>query len=242
MTVSPAAPEPLCRTLLPDSSLTSRAASSPHGCPGPGTPAVNARATRARSARPATVTLSRTAALATSAPAFPGPPRSPGNHPGPQPGTRGCTPGPAARVKPGTRRRRGPSVAVRETADGAHRPSWRTNPVRYASVDTATHRPAVTHRDTRRDKKETARLAENSQLAGRFRRWWQVLGSNQRRLSRRFYRPLPLATRATCRVPPALAAQRRIAQDETRRLADRISDAPDPASRRVRRDVLPCRV
>ena len=30
---------------------------------------------------------------------------------------------------------------------------------------------------------------------------WQVLGSNQRRLSRRFYRPLPLATRATCLKP-----------------------------------------
>ena len=28
---------------------------------------------------------------------------------------------------------------------------------------------------------------------------WQVLGSNQRRLSRRIYSPLPLATRATCR-------------------------------------------
>ena len=28
-----------------------------------------------------------------------------------------------------------------------------------------------------------------------------MLGSNQRRLSRRFYRPLPLATRATCLVP-----------------------------------------
>lgn len=27
---------------------------------------------------------------------------------------------------------------------------------------------------------------------------WQVLGSNQRRLRRRFYRPLPLSTRATC--------------------------------------------
>src|SRR5215218_1615539 len=27
---------------------------------------------------------------------------------------------------------------------------------------------------------------------------WQVLGSNQRRRCRRFYRPLPLATRATC--------------------------------------------
>jgi hypothetical protein len=66
-----AAPEPLCRMLFPDSSLTSTAASSRHGCPGPGTPAVNARATRARSARPATVTLSRTTALATSAPAFP---------------------------------------------------------------------------------------------------------------------------------------------------------------------------
>ena len=51
---------------------------------------------------------------------------------------------------------------------------------------TAIHRPAVTYIDTRRDKKETARLAENTQLAGRFRRWWQVLGSNQRRLSRRF--------------------------------------------------------
>jgi hypothetical protein len=32
--------------------------------------------------------------------------------------------------------------------------------------------------------------------------WWQVQGSNLGRLSRRFYRPLPLATRATCQVPP----------------------------------------
>jgi len=28
--------------------------------------------------------------------------------------------------------------------------------------------------------KQTVRIAENSQLAGRFRRWWQVLGSNHR--------------------------------------------------------------
>src|SRR5450759_1018465 len=28
---------------------------------------------------------------------------------------------------------------------------------------------------------------------------WQVMDSNHRRLSRRFYRPLPLAARATCR-------------------------------------------
>ncbi len=53
------------------------------------------------------------------------------------------------------------------------------------------------------------------QVRGHLCWWWQVLGSNQRRLSRRFYRPLPLATRATCRVPPEQAAQRRIAQDAT---------------------------
>jgi hypothetical protein len=49
--------------------------------------------------------------------------------------------------------------------------------------------------------KAAARETGKTQLTGRFRRWWQVLGSNQRRLSRRFYRPLPLATRATCRAP-----------------------------------------
>jgi hypothetical protein len=54
-----------------------------------------------------------------------------------------------------------------------------------------------------------------------FRRWWQVLGSNQRRLCRRFYRPLPLATRATC-LGPAPDAHRwrrlaRIAQHPVRK-------------------------
>jgi hypothetical protein len=57
------------------------------------------------------------------------------------------------------------------------------------SVDTATRRSTAPHGDTRRDREETARIAENFQLAGRFRRVWQVLGSNQRRLSRRFYSP-----------------------------------------------------
>ena len=36
--------------------------------------------------------------------------------------------------------------------------------VHYASVDNATHRLTVAHADARRDKNETARLAENSQL------------------------------------------------------------------------------
>jgi hypothetical protein len=60
-------------------------------------------------------------------------------------------------------------------------------PVRYASVDTATQRPTALQGDTRRDREETPRQHEISQLAGRFRSVWQVLGSNQRRLSRRFY-------------------------------------------------------
>ena len=93
-------------------------------------------------------------------------------------------------------------------------------PVRYTSATTLTRRTTAAHDETSRDKKKTARLAENSQLAGRFRRWWQVLGSNQRRLSRRFYRPFPLATRATCRSPACALgtgqAQRRIAQDASR--------------------------
>jgi hypothetical protein len=55
--------------------------------------------------------------------------------------------------------------------------------VRYTSVDPATHHGT---------EEKTARLAENSQLAGRFRWWWQVMGSNHRRLSRRFYSPILL--------------------------------------------------
>src|ERR1700678_328357 len=64
------------------------------------------------------------------------------------------------------------SAAVRETTDGAHRPSPGTNPARHTSVDTATPWSTATHGDTPRDREETARLAENSQIAGRFRRWW----------------------------------------------------------------------
>jgi len=72
-------------------------------------------------------------------------------------------------------------------ADGYTDRATGTDAVRYTSVDTATHRRAVTHPDTRRDEKETARRAAFPQPGGRFRRWWQVLGSNRRRLSRRFY-------------------------------------------------------
>jgi hypothetical protein len=112
VTVSPGSPDRLCRTLLPKSSLTSRAASFPHGRPGPRTASTNARAARARAARPATVTLSRTASPVIRAPAFPCPPasrettrdrkRTQGMH-APLSGPR----------QAGTRRRNGPFVAVR---------------------------------------------------------------------------------------------------------------------------------
>lgn len=68
VTVSPGAPEPECRTLFPNISLTSKAASSPHGCPGPSTALTNARATRACSARPSSVTVSRSTRPPISAP------------------------------------------------------------------------------------------------------------------------------------------------------------------------------
>ena len=55
--------------------------------------------------------------------------------------------------------------------------------------------------------KATARETGKTQPTGYFRRWWQVLDSNQGRLSRRFYRPLPLAARATCLMPPCGTAQ-----------------------------------
>jgi hypothetical protein len=74
-------------------------------------------------------------------------------------------------------------------ADGPAHRSLAPIPVRYASVDPATQRSTARHGDTRWDRAEAARIAENSQLAGRSRWWWQVLGSNQHRLSRRIYSP-----------------------------------------------------
>ena len=168
---SPPASRPADRTLMPESPLTKTAA-SPHGRPGrapdlrtPGRP------------RPPCTPGHRTARVTTAISA-------------PSRGRTGCMPRSAAAVEPPAGRPGSPSVAVREKADGAHRPSWRPDAVRYMSVDTATQGPTALQADTRRDKKETARIAENPQLPGRFRRWWQVLGSNQRRLSRRFYSPL----------------------------------------------------
>jgi hypothetical protein len=90
-------------------------------------------------------------------------------------------------------------------------------PVRYASVGTATQRPTALQDDTRRDKGKRPASYENSHLAGHNPRWWQVLGSNQRRLSRRFY-----STLAPPRSPPA---------DQRIRRSGRVGGPPPSAMR-----------
>jgi hypothetical protein len=95
-------------------------------------------------------------------------------------------------------------------ASGYTHRSFRPFAVHHMYVTSAPHRPVVIFADTRRDEKETARQTAFPQLAGRFRRVWQVLGSNQRRLSRRFYRPLLPA-------PPYALRPAQIPLDEGRR-------------------------
>ena len=65
--------------------------------------------------------------------------------------------------------------------------------VRYMSVHSWKQPDFHGHSGTTPTRKGAAREPGYAQATGRFRRWWQVLGSNQRRLSRRFYRP-PIPT------------------------------------------------
>jgi hypothetical protein len=128
---SPPASRPADRTLMPESPLTSNTAASPHGRPGrapdlrtPGRP------------RPPCTPGHRTARVTTaiSVPPVPGPD---GMH---------------ARLSGGRRATDGPpGQPVRGRpwkADGAHRPSWRPDAVRYMSVDTATRRSTAVQGDT----------------------------------------------------------------------------------------------
>jgi hypothetical protein len=64
----------------------------------------------------------------------------------------------------------------------------RPDSVRHMSVTTATQRLTAAQHETQRHSNKNARETGKTQLTGYLRRWWQVLGSNQRRLSRRFYR------------------------------------------------------
>ena len=125
------------------------------------------------------------------------PPRPSRNRAGPKGGYRGI-PACLGGARPaGTSRRRGPSVAVRG------------NPTVTPTVPTAPTPSAICpwfsgYSGTRRykaarpgtDTKQPA--SQENPASGHIRRWWQVLGSNQRRLSRRFCSPsLLLAAPAT---------------------------------------------
>ena len=72
-----------------------------------------------------------------------------------------------------------------------------------------------------------------SQLLGGPRNWglWRVLGLNQRRLSRRFYRPLPLTTRATRRVTGSLRQRDGSLPDAARSTTRRAQPQPAGGSR-----------
>ena len=162
VTVSPGAPEPLCRTELPKTSLTSKTASSPHGCPGPSTAETNARAARVRSTRPASVTLSRTATLPIAAPALPRPPR-PGKPGGQRANAGTCTLNSTANVKPRTAPppptwsvarpwSRPPSVAVRAKPTVPHtapRPRFPSAMRPWTPQHSALQRYKMTHHGTK---------------------------------------------------------------------------------------------
>ena len=89
VTVSPGTPGPLCRMLLTKSSPTSRAATSPHGCPGPSTP-VYERAGDPRPLCPPRKRHGLRTAPVISATALPFPARTgPGKSPGRRAGAHG---------------------------------------------------------------------------------------------------------------------------------------------------------
>jgi hypothetical protein len=128
-----------------------------------------------------------------------GPPAQPPAHPLPaasSPGKSRGPPGGHMRMharRDGKRQARAPpGTGTGTPSSGYPHRSLAPIPVRHTSVNPATQRPTALLGDTPRDRGETPRQHENSQLAGRFRRVWQVMGSNQRRLSRRFYSTLLL--------------------------------------------------
>ena len=138
VTVPPAAPTGYAGHYCRTARSPARRRQPRTGDPGPSTPPTNARATRARSARPATVTLSRMSRPAISAPAFPGRPRPREITGAARPDVRERTLDSAAHVKP-------------EHATGAARPrpsaeSRRCTP----TVLAAGRRPLYVrgHRDT----------------------------------------------------------------------------------------------
>src|SRR6202453_3133404 len=165
VTVSPAAPEPECRTELLKISLTSKTATSPHGCPGPSTSETKARAARARSARPPARQASRS----------PEPPAQPSAHPPSRP------PSPWESRAAGRTQRDGRSTRGQTSRPGHPRNGPR-NP-RQAATHTApwprfpsAMRPwTPQHNALQRYKVTHAGTEKKRPASARYRRWWQVL-------------------------------------------------------------------
>jgi hypothetical protein len=107
-----------------------------------------------------------------------------------------CTLRSAANFKPPTAARRPCPWPVRARGlcpwpsvenQRLHRPSENADAVRYTSVDSATQGSTAAPGDTWQDRDETTRIAAYLQAIGPFPLVWQVVDSNHRRRSRRFY-------------------------------------------------------
>ena len=106
---------------------------------------------------------------------------APGEGTGPPDGHTGCTLDSATNVKPNTPPDRAPAGPARARSGPASGHAHRSLAAICPWIP-ATQGSIALQGDTRRDREETARIAANSQLAGRFRRMWQVVDSNHRRL------------------------------------------------------------
>ena len=137
--------------VTPNSS--SKTAASPHGCPGLTNPADERSASRTRSARPQSVTVSRTVTPVISAP----PSRPPALRE--NTGAAGRTQGEHARLGGASSRNKPPARPVRgrpwKPGGYTDRPGG-PHAVRYASVDAATQHPTARQGDTSRDRAQTA--------------------------------------------------------------------------------------
>jgi hypothetical protein len=98
-----------------------------------------------------------------------------------------------------------PRYELKAAAFATTRNALPQRPVRYTSVDTATQRSTARQGDTWRDSEKRPVSRENSQPAGSFRRWWQVVagvGFEPTQAEPTVFRPLSL--------PKSQAADQRI--------------------------------
>jgi hypothetical protein len=170
VTLSPLAPEPLRRTELPKISLTSKT-----GDPCPLRPS---RKRHGLPNRPPSHHRTR----------LPRRPR-PRENAGDRADTQGCMLDSAAHVKPGYTPERVPEPRQAAT----HTAPWPQFPSAIRPW-TAQHADLQRYKVTHPRTETKQPVSQENPASGHIRRWWQVMGSNHRRLSRPFYRPLLFPT------------------------------------------------